>query len=90
MSADRSRGILAADVVPRTSYADASIDDDPGDWRWLSLMFNRINQSMGKGDLYPFTLVAPVAEKLAFVHRLVTGAASGAAEAPPLVAAPAD
>ncbi len=77
LTAARSRGILAADVVPRLSYADASSDDLLDDWRWLSMMFNRINQSMGKGDLYPFTLVEPVVEKLAFVHRLVTGAAQG-------------
>ncbi|MET0579810.1 MAG: putative zinc-binding metallopeptidase [Ilumatobacteraceae bacterium] len=77
MAADRSRGFLAADVVPRRSYADASADEMLSDWRWLSLMFNRINQTMGKGDLYPFTLVGPVVEKLAFVHRLVTNAAMG-------------
>jgi hypothetical protein len=41
------------------------------DWRWLSLMFNRVNRSMGLRDLYPFGIVAPVAKKLAFVHRLV-------------------
>jgi hypothetical protein len=89
MTADRSRGILSGDIVPRTSYADASMDDILADWRWLSLMFNRINQSMGKGDLYPFTLVAPVAEKLAFIHRLVTGAASNAPDGSPRDAIPA-
>ena len=89
MAADRSRGILAADVVPRRSYADASIDDVLDDWRWLSLMFNRVNQSMGKGDLYPFTLVEPVVEKLAFVHRLVTGAPPGSADGAALDAVPA-
>ena len=89
LAAERSRGILAADVVPRPSYADASIQDMLADWRWLSLMFNRINQSMGKGDLYPFTLVEPVAEKLAFVHRLVTGAPPGSADGAALDAVPA-
>jgi hypothetical protein len=29
--------------------------------------------AMGKSDLYPFTIVAPVSRKLDFVHRVVTG-----------------
>ncbi len=89
LTADRSRGILSSDVVPRLSYADVSMEDILADWRWLSLMFNRINQSMGKGDLYPFTLVEPVAEKLAFIHRLVTGAASSTPDGSPRDAIPA-
>ena len=32
---------------------------------------NAINRSMGRADLYPFVLPAPVVEKLAFVHELV-------------------
>jgi len=76
MTAERSRGILAHDVVPRVSYADVPVDVMLHDWHWLSLMFNRVNQSMGKSDLYPFTLVEPVVERLAFVHRVVTGASS--------------
>ena len=68
-----SRGIARRRRRARApSYADASIDEMLDDWRWLSLMFNRINRAMGKGDLYPFTLAEPVARKLGFVHRLVT------------------
>jgi hypothetical protein len=49
------------------------------DWKWLSLMFNRVNRAMGQGDLYPFQLPEPVQQKLAYVHRLVSGVRSRAA-----------
>ena len=74
LDAARSAGVVPADIVPDTSYADRSIEEMLEDWRWVSLLFNRINRSMGKDDLYPFTLVPPVVEKLAFIHRVVTGA----------------
>ncbi|QEO10817.1 hypothetical protein FLP23_06865 [Protaetiibacter larvae] len=51
-------------------------DDFPAmleDWRALSLFFNRVNRSMGKDDLYPFTIGETVARKLDFVHRLIVG-----------------
>jgi len=43
---------------------------------WLALTY-ALNRSMGREDLYPFTLAAPVLEKLAFVHERV-----GALDAP--------
>lgn len=43
-------------------------------WHPLAMAFNQINRSMGKGDLYPFVMPAPVREKLTFVHRVVGGA----------------
>ncbi|RZG65734.1 hypothetical protein EXE25_12885 [Acinetobacter bouvetii] len=38
---------------------------------WLTLTFNlnALNRSMGLEDAYPFTLSAPVLEKLRFIHR---------------------
>lgn len=72
--ADRVRWNLRADVTPESDYSRADIDELLGDWSVLSAVFNRINQSMGKDDLYPFTIPEPVAEKLAFVHRVVTTA----------------
>lgn len=74
MQADRTRGLLDHDIDPRLDYSDATIEEILGDWQWLSLLFNRINRAMGKDDLYPFTLVDPVIEKLGFVHRAVVGA----------------
>jgi len=72
------------DVVPSRSYRDEGFDEILSDWRWLSLMFNRVNRSMGLKDLYPFGIVAPVARKLAFVHRIVVRAqARGENTTPP-------
>ncbi|MDX2375480.1 putative zinc-binding peptidase [Microbacterium sp. LRZ72] len=62
------------DVVPLQSYRDEPIQRLLADWDWMSQGFNRINRSMGFGDLYPFTLVGPVRRKLGFVHDMVTRA----------------
>lgn len=62
------------DVVPRESYADEAVQRVLTDWEWMSQAFNRINRSMGFGDLYPFDLVAPVRRKLGFIHEIVTRA----------------
>ncbi|MET0734308.1 MAG: putative zinc-binding metallopeptidase [Microbacterium sp.] len=62
------------DVVPRESYEGQPIQQLLSDWEWLSQAFNRINRSMGFGDLYPFILVGPVKHKLAFIHEIVTKA----------------
>lgn len=71
LQASRVEGLVADDVVPRASYQDTPMSQMLSDWRWLSLLFNRVNQAMGKGDLYPFTLTEPVQRKLDFVHRVV-------------------
>lgn len=72
MDSDRVRGVILHDVVPSLDYSTVGFDQALSDWHWLSMMFNRVNRSMGQRDLYPFTLTQPVIDKLAFVHRLVT------------------
>ncbi|NII71105.1 putative zinc-binding metallopeptidase [Microbacterium ulmi] len=62
------------DVVPQESYRDEPVQQLLTDWEWMSQAFNRINRSMGFGDLYPFDMVAPVKRKLGFVHEIVTRA----------------
>lgn len=62
------------DVVPRDDYRDESIGRVLSDWAALSQGFNRVNRSMGLGDLYPFTITAPVQRKLGFLHELITRA----------------
>ncbi len=62
------------DVVPLESYRSQPIQRLLTDWEWMSQSFNRINRSMGFGDLYPFDLVEPVRLKLAFIHDIVTKA----------------
>ncbi len=71
-----------SDVVPLPSYADQSVHRLVGDWRWMSHAFNRVNRSMGMGDLYPFEIVPPVVRKLAFIHDIVTRAPQPPAEQP--------
>ena len=74
LEASRSRGLFVEDIIARADYSDATIEEILADWKWLSLLFNRVNRAMGKDDLYLFILVEPVVRKLGFVHRLVTGA----------------
>jgi hypothetical protein len=45
-----------------------------GDWLPLTYALNALSRSMGRDDLYPFVLPAPVVDKLAFVHERVTAA----------------
>lgn len=40
-------------------------------WLPLAWALNMVNRSMGKEDLYPFVLPAPVLEKLRFIHSAV-------------------
>jgi hypothetical protein len=45
------------------------------EWLPLTYALNQVNRSMGRGDLYPFTLAPTVIEKLAFVdERVLAGA----------------
>ncbi|MET0672412.1 MAG: putative zinc-binding metallopeptidase [Microbacterium pygmaeum] len=62
------------DVVPLESYQDEPVQQLLSDWEWMSQSFNRINRSMGFGDLYPFEMVPAVRTKLGFMHDLVTRA----------------
>ena len=78
LDSDRVDGVIAHDVVPALDYSQLGLDRALRDWRWLSMMFNRVNRSMGQRDLYPFTLNEPVVDKLAFVHRLVVAVGSPA------------
>lgn len=59
-----------------TSAPEDDVDDEPFDaiideWLPLTYALNAVNRSMGKEDLYPFTLAPRVIEKLAFVHERV-------------------
>ena len=37
-------------------------------WAWS---LNMVNGSMGRDDLYPFVLPAPVLEKMRFIHSVI-------------------
>jgi hypothetical protein len=76
VQADRVKWDLARDVDARVSYADCAIEDIMADWLVLSGVLNRVNNSMGRDDLYPFTISPHVVAKLGFIHQVVTTAAT--------------
>ncbi len=57
-------------------YRVASINAIVDAWLPLTLALNSINRSMGQKDFYPFVMNRPVFEKMAFVQRLIRGAAA--------------
>lgn len=69
-----SDGMLDMDhtVEPQETYPRSAFDQLMYDWTWTSTLFNRANRSMGKADLYPFSLPPAVRTKLEFVHDVVT------------------
>jgi hypothetical protein len=72
---------LSAPEIPEPDGAPfrAIIDS----WLPLTYALNQVNRSMGRDDLYPFTLPAAVIEKLAYVHeRVSAGATRRAGPAP--------
>ncbi|GAA5144175.1 putative zinc-binding metallopeptidase [Nocardioides marinquilinus] len=66
----REHGLVEGDAaapVVTTPFRDVVV----GTWVPLSIALNQINRSMGKDDLYPFVIPAPVLDKLDFVAGLV-------------------
>ncbi len=63
----------------QTAAAYGLTDADPdaplrqllADWLPLSIALNAINRGIGRPDLYPFVLSAPVVDKLAFVDEVI-------------------
>lgn len=88
LQSSRLDGLVDADIEPRHSYRGVSTSEMLSDWGWLSLLLNRINHAMGRGDLYPFTITEPVATKLDFVHRVVDDVAGRRAGEPVLACLP--
>ncbi|MDQ7992074.1 MAG: putative zinc-binding metallopeptidase [Propionicimonas sp.] len=73
LALERQRVITLPQVVaPKERYGAGEFDALLEDWRWVSLFFNRANRAMGKADLYPFRITPAVAEKLRFIHRVLT------------------
>ncbi|HET9074307.1 MAG TPA: putative zinc-binding metallopeptidase [Solirubrobacteraceae bacterium] len=68
-------GLTVSGPTPALS-AQPDPELDPGrpfsdllaDWLPLTYALNQINRSMGRDDLYPFTLAPTVIDKLGFVH----------------------
>ena len=71
LHAEKVRFAMPRDIEPLPCYDDAPIGRLLYDWKWLSLLFNRVNTAMGKNPLYPFDIPPPVVDKLGFIHRVV-------------------
>jgi len=69
-------------VADKRPLASAPLPDAAGrgfaellrEWLPLTYALNAVNRSMGRDDLYPFTLAQPVIDKLTFVHEHVLAA----------------
>lgn len=56
---------------PQPEAGDRGFEEVLDNWLPLTYALNAVNRSMGRDDLYPFTLAPPVIDKLQFVHGLV-------------------
>jgi len=61
----------AAATFERKVLGPSGFDQMIDMWLPLSWALNMINRSMGKQDLYPFVLPAPVLEKMRFIYTIV-------------------
>lgn len=73
----------AAGTYERRVLGPSAFDTLIGMWLPLSWSMNMVNRSMGKPDLYPFTLPGPVLEKMRFVHTVVDDNAARRADSVP-------
>jgi hypothetical protein len=62
--------------VPAVDSDAESIDALIEAWLPLTYALNAVNRSMGRPDLYPFTLAPAVIEKLGYVHDAIRAAAA--------------
>jgi hypothetical protein len=58
---------------PQPEAGERSFTEVLDNWLPLTYALNAVNRSMGRDDLYPFTLAEPVIDKLALVHGRVQG-----------------
>ncbi len=63
-------------ATPQTEAGERGFEEVLSNWLPLTYALNAVNRSMGREDLYPFTLAPPVVEKLKFVHERVQEARS--------------
>ena len=61
---------MTADATA-VSVTEDGFDRILGTWLPLTYALNSLNRGMGLPDLYPFILMAPVIQKLRFVHEIV-------------------
>jgi hypothetical protein len=66
-------------LADRTPVAHASFENLMKRWFPLTYALNSLNRSLGMKDAYPFTLPAPVVDKLRFVHQVIAAAGESSA-----------
>jgi hypothetical protein len=67
----------AAATFERKFLGPSGFDQIINMWLPLSWALNTINRSMGKEDLYPFVLPAPVLDKMRFIHNVIEETTTG-------------
>ena len=67
----------AAATFERKVLGPSGFDQIIAMWLPLSWALNMINRSMGKEDLYPFVLPAPVLDKMRFIHNVIEETTAG-------------
>jgi hypothetical protein len=65
-------------ATPQPEAGDRGFMEVLDNWLPLTYALNAVNRSMGRDDLYPFTLAPPVIAKLEFVHQRVHEATAAA------------
>jgi hypothetical protein len=65
-------------ATPQPEAGERGFGEVLDNWLPLTYALNAVNRSLGRDDLYPFTLAQPVIEKLEFVHERVHQAGSPA------------
>jgi hypothetical protein len=75
-------------LTDRTPVDEASFGNLMKRWFPLTYVLNSLNRSLGMPDGYPFTLAAPVVDKLRFVHCVIASAADNSRNTPEGEAAP--
>jgi hypothetical protein len=66
-------------VTPQPEAGERDFAELLDAWLPLTYALNAVNRSMGRDDLYPFTLAPPVMAKLEYVHERVHAAGQAAA-----------
>ena len=61
---------------PQPEAGDRGFTEVLSNWLPLTYALNAVSRSMGRDDMYPFTLAPPVIDKLQFVHSRVQVAGS--------------
>ncbi len=67
----------ATGTYERKILGPSAFDTLIGMWLPLAWSLNMVNRSMGKPDLYPFVLPAPVLDKMRLIHTVIDDNAAG-------------